>query len=105
MAKKPASFLFDVHEWLLDQKVSICPIVARGLLIDLVCWAFLSKEGHLRGTIDRLAPMCRCTEDEFTAGLAVLRETGAVEIKEDDGMLSITPLDLEFSIPADRYIP
>lgn len=79
---KPNQVKFDVKSWLLDVRIRTCSPTARAILFDLFCMgAQGDDEPHrTKGTVIRLAKVCRCTPDELVSGLLELIQSGAATV-------------------------
>lgn len=100
---KKSQFVFDIYAW-RHPYIQMLPPGAKGLLIEIICWEFLSKEPYLTGTRDALARMCGCPRtEEFNALLDELHRQKCVEIEDRNGVLKITAIAIEAQEPR-RYI-
>ena len=83
-------FQFFSGDWLKDPKLSMCQPATRGIWIDVISAAHELRCGTLTGTPEQLARVCRCTVPDLRLALADLSTTGAADIRERDGIISIT---------------
>lgn len=73
-----------------DAALSMCSPASRGIWFDLLCVLHeLGRSGQVTGTAHQLARACRCTSAEFVAAIAELSTTGAAEIHERNGEVTI----------------
>lgn len=89
MAKLPAIMLYT-GDWLKDPKLSMCSPLTRGIWIDAICAMHESdRSGSLTGTPDQLARVLRCAPSEVNSAIAELRSTGAADIRESNGLVTL----------------
>ena len=86
MAKSPG-FWFFTGDWLKDPELRFCSIFARGLLVDLLCYMFESKEQGFLSNADG-APR---TDEQIVhaiSGGGTREKLAALKELEDSGVLS-----------------
>lgn len=89
MSKLPYIPLYT-GDWLKDPSLSICAPAARGVWMDLLCAMHeAGRLGELRGTIEQLARVARCSTAELVQALTELQATGAAIVKERNGIYSV----------------
>lgn len=87
--KQPA-FQFYTGDWLKDPKLSMCSPLTRGIWIDAICAMHESdRSGSLTGTPDQLARVLRCTPSDIHSAIAELKATGAADIRECNGFVTL----------------
>lgn len=93
MGKSPG-FWFFTGDWLKDSELRFCSLFARGLLVDLLCLMFESKEqgylskpnGDPRSDIDIVNAISGGTCDEKIEALAELEASGVLS-RDSRGVL------------------
>jgi len=81
---------FYPGEWLSDAKVSQCRPATRGIWWDAISAMHgIDRCGQLSGTIEALARVCRCRVDEMRAAVDDLRSTGAADVTECNGIVTL----------------
>lgn len=81
---------FFTGDWLKDPALSICSPATRGVWIDLLCAMHeLDRAGELRGTPEQLARVARCLPAEVAHALTELQTTGAAEVTERNGVVTV----------------
>jgi hypothetical protein len=81
---------FFTGDWLKDPALSICSPATRGIWIDLLCAMHeLDRAGELRGTPEQLARVARCQPVEITHALTELQTTGAAQVTERNGVVTL----------------
>ena len=68
----------------------MCQPATRGIWIDVISAAHELRSGTLTGTPEQLARICRCTVPDLCLALADLSTTGTADIREREGIISIT---------------
>ncbi len=77
-------------DWLRDPQLSLCTSATRGVWSDLVSAMHLSDQtGELSGTREQLAQLARCSAVEMAQALTDLRTTGAADVKERNGTVTV----------------
>jgi hypothetical protein len=83
---------FYANDWLTDEKLSACSLMAQGFWMRLLCLMHKNdRRGYLElnsqpPTTDQLARMTGCTLDETKLALAELRAAGVPSV-DDGGVL------------------
>jgi hypothetical protein len=81
MVKKLPYIPLYTGDWRKDPALSLCPPAARGVWIDLVCAMHDdNRSGELRGTLEQLAVLGRCSTREAADALTDLRNNRAAEV-------------------------
>lgn len=89
MGKLPA-FQFYTGDWLKDPALTLCTPAARGVWMDLICAMHESdRSGKLCGTREQLARVARCSTVEFAQALSELQATGAADVTERNGAVTV----------------
>ncbi len=77
-------------EWLSDSQVSQCRPATRGIWWDAISAMHgIDRCGQLSGTVEALARVCRCRVDEMRAAVDDLRSTGAADVTESNGIVTL----------------
>ncbi len=77
-------------DWLSDAQVSQCRPATRGIWWDAISAIHgIDRCGQLRGTVEALARVCRCRVDEMRAAVDDLRSTGAADVTESNGIVTL----------------
>ena len=77
-------------DWLKDPKLSLCSPATRGVWIDLICGLHeLGQGGQVTATAQQIARMCRCSDAEVDTALKELRTTGAADVHEREGRITV----------------
>jgi hypothetical protein len=80
VAKLPYLPLYT-GDWLKDSALTRCTPAARGVWIDLLCVMHDdNRSGEVRGTIDEVARLARCTADELSHALTDIQNKRAAEV-------------------------
>ena len=70
-----------MRDWLTDPNLSQCRPETRGVWMDLLAHMHLADgSGVLRGTVDQLARMARCTVEEMGRSLRELSSTKTAHV-------------------------
>lgn len=83
-------FVFNPHDWLMDEKLRLCSFTTKGVWIELICWMHKSKRrGFLvvnGKTLDKegIFKLLKCTEQEFAIAWKELIMNGVIS-QHDDG--------------------
>lgn len=89
MAKNPAFQLYT-GDWLKDPRLSMCSPSTRGIWIDLICAMHeADRSGQIVGNRDQLARLCRCTAVEISDAIGELANTGAADVTERNGIVTL----------------
>lgn len=81
---------FYPGEWLSDAKVSQCRPATRGIWWDAISAMHgIDRCGQMSGTVEALARVCRCRVDEMRAAIDDLRLTGAADVTECNGIVTL----------------
>lgn len=89
MAKAPA-FQFYTGDWMKDPKLSKCSPSTRGIWMDAMCAMHESdRSGTLEGTADQLIRVLRCSLSDLRAAVAELKATGAGDVTERNGKITL----------------
>jgi hypothetical protein len=95
MAKLPG-FMFYPGDWKKDPELSVCSTFARGLLIEVMCFAFECRERGVMtingrpATREEIAASCRGVEPNKVDGIDELVRNGVIKVydpsnpKDDD---------------------
>lgn len=90
MAKKLPAMLFFIGDWIKDPKLSLCTPATRGVWIDLLCAMHESgRTGKLCGTSEQLSRTARCSAAELAQALTDLQTTGAADVTERNGTITL----------------
>lgn len=90
MGRKEPYIDFYTGDWMKDQAVSRCTPATRGVWIDLLCAMHDDgRSGKLCGTRDQLARLARCSTAELDHALADLQTTGAADVTERNGFVTV----------------
>lgn len=90
MANKLPWMKWFAADWLNDPQLSLCTPATRGVWSDLVSVMHLSGQtGELSGTSDQLARVARCSAAELAHALTDLRTTGAADVTERNGIVTV----------------
>lgn len=82
---------FHTGDWLKDPKLSMCLPATRGIWADAIaCMHEDSRSGTLSGTPCQLARALRCTESDLMSAIMDLQTTGAANITERHGIITLT---------------
>lgn len=82
---------FFPGDWLKDPALSLCSPLARGVWIDLLCAMHENnRAGELRGTPEQLSRVARCSPTELTQALTELGATGAANVTECNGVVTVS---------------
>ncbi len=77
-------------DWLSDARVSQCRPETRGIWWDAKSAMHgLDRCGQLSGTVEALSRVCRCRVDEMRAAVDDLRSTGAADVTESNGIVTL----------------
>jgi hypothetical protein len=80
----------EVGDWLRDPQLSMCSPATRGIWFDLLCVLHeLGRSGQVTGTPEQICRTCRCTPAELVAAIAELSTTGAADIHDRNGVVTI----------------
>lgn len=71
--------------WLSDPAVSRCQPATRGVLMDLLCAMHEAGSPELRGTVDQLARVARCSPADFIHAAKDLKANRAADVSERRG--------------------
>jgi hypothetical protein len=89
MSKYPYLQLFT-GDWLKDPKLSLCAPATRGVWMDLICAMHeLDRSGELRGTMEQLSRLARCSTVELAQALTDLQTTGAAGVTDRNGVVTV----------------
>ena len=78
-------------DWLKAPELTLCSPATRGIWIDFLCAMHeMDRSGILRGTIQQLSRIARCSTEEMTAAIGELRESHAADIAESNGVVTVT---------------
>lgn len=89
MGKAPA-FQFYTGDWMKDAQLGKCSPATRGIWIDAMCAMHDSdRSGTLAGTPDQLIRVLRCSLAELRAAIAELKATGAADVTERNGSVTL----------------
>lgn len=81
---------FDCGTWLKDPALTRCQPSTRGVWIDLLSVMHeLDRSGVLRGTIEELSRFARCSTVQLTHALADFQTTGAADVTERNGVVTL----------------
>ena len=81
---------FVVADWLSDPHLSKCFPATRGIWMDVFCAMYIdNRSGVLKGKIDQLARICRCSTAEMAAAISDLEVTGTADVTKRDGVVTI----------------
>jgi len=81
---------FDTGAWLKDPKLSMCLPATRGIWIDAIAAMHEdARSGALSGTPCQLARVLRCSESALMDAIADLRSTGAGDVTERHGIVTL----------------
>lgn len=81
---------FFTGDWKKDPEVSICSPATRGVWFDLLCAMHeFDRSGVLRGTREQLARTARCSTVELALALTDLQATGAADVTERNGIVTV----------------
>lgn len=87
---KQTPMQLEVGDWLRDPQLSMCSPATRGIWFDLLCVLHeLGRSGQVTGTPEQLCRTCRCTTAEFVAAIAELSTTGAADIHDRNGVVTV----------------
>jgi hypothetical protein len=87
---KPPAFQFYTGDWLKDPKLSMCLPATRGIWIDAIAAMHENcRSGTLSGTPGQLSRVLRCTESAFMAAIMDLQATGAADVTERNGIVTL----------------
>ena len=99
-------FIFYPHDWLTDDKLSLCSMATKGAWIDLICWMHQSKR---RGFLvvngislnkDDIRSMLKLSKEEFDAVWNELNKYGVISQHKDGTFYSKRVVqDAEKQIP------
>ena len=77
-------------DWLKDPALSLCAPAARGVWIDLLCAMHeAGRSGELRGTLEQLARVARCSTADLTQALTEIQATEAADVTERNGVVTV----------------
>ena len=77
-------------DWLSDAQVSQCRPATRGIWWDAISAMHgIDRCGQLSGTVEALARVCRCRVDEMRAAVDDLRSTGAANVTDSNGIVTL----------------
>lgn len=80
----------DTGDWRKDPRLSMCSPATRGVWIDALAVMIDSdRSGVLTGTPDQLARVLRCTPSDIQIAIAELTSTGAADIRESNGLVTL----------------
>jgi hypothetical protein len=78
------------NDWLSDAQVSQCRPATRGIWWDAISAMHgVDRCGQLSGTVEALARVCRCRVDEMRAAADDLHSTGAADVTENNGIVTL----------------
>jgi hypothetical protein len=80
---------FDTEKWLSDAQLSNCQPATRGIWIDAICRMQDSRSGALTGTPQQLAVSLRCTESALMSAIDDLQTTGAADVEQRNGKITL----------------
>lgn len=81
---------FYAGDWMSDPKLSMCSPATRGFWMDALCAMHAAgRAGELSGTTNQLARACRCLPAEASTAIADLRSTGAADVTERNGVVTL----------------
>lgn len=81
---------FFTGDWMKDPKLSMCLPATRGIWIDALCAMHEDgRSGTLVGTPDQLIRVLRCDESALRTALNDLATTGAADITERNGVITL----------------
>lgn len=90
MASKQPAILFYVGDWKKDPAVTLCSPATRGIWFDLLLSMHeLGHRGQVAGTPEQLSRTSRCTPAEMRLAIEELASTGAAEISERNGIVTV----------------
>lgn len=79
--KKRRPLFFDIGAWKADWAVTQCDLATRGIWLDLLCVMHEKRTGgEIRGTIEYIASLTRCSPDEALAAIQDLQRTCAANV-------------------------
>ena len=91
MANELPWFQFYVADWIGDPKLGRCSPATRGIWIDLICAMHADgRTGSISGDLDELARLGHATALEFAKAVEELRKTGAADVTECNGVVTLT---------------
>lgn len=86
MSKKLPYIPLFTGDWRKDPALTLCTPATRGVWIDLLCAMHdLDRSGELRGTLDEIARLARCSTVDAAQALTDLQNKRAAEITERNG--------------------
>lgn len=81
---------FNTGDWLKDPKLSMCLPATRGIWIDAIAAMHEDRRsGTLSGSLCQLARVLRCTEPALIAALDDLQATGAGDVTQRNGCITL----------------
>jgi hypothetical protein len=81
---------FFTGEWLKDPALSLCTPATRGIWMDLICAMHENgRLGQLRGTVEQLARVARCSTAELAQALTDLQSTCAADVADRNGVFTV----------------
>jgi hypothetical protein len=81
---------FYTGDWFKAADVAMCSPATRGIWFDAICAMHDSdRSGTLVGTADQLIRVLRCSLPELHAAIAELKATGAADVTERNGVVTL----------------
>lgn len=90
MTRKLPYLALYVGDWLSDEALTLCSPAARGVWIDFLCMMHKRDRcGVLIGSREQLSQIGRCPAVHLDRVLSELQTTGAADISERDGVVTV----------------
>lgn len=89
-SKKQPAILFYTGDWLKDPAISLCSPATRGIWMDFLCAMHeFNRSGVIIGNHQQLVRIGRCSLVELEQALDELATSGAADITECNGKVTI----------------
>lgn len=92
---------FYSGDWLKEPKLTVCTPATRGVWMDLLCVMHESgRVSELRGTVEILSRLARCSPADLSCALTELQTTGAADVSERNGVVTVSCRRLKREVKA-----
>lgn len=81
---------FYAGDWLKEPTLTVSSLAARGVWIDLLCVMHeAGRVSQLRGTVEQLARLARCSPADFAHALTELQTHKVADVTERNGVVTV----------------
>jgi len=91
MPKKLPAMMFYTGDWLKDPHLSMCTPATRGIWVDIISRMHENgRSGLIKGTVEQLSRIARCSEKELMSAARELKSTDAASVTIRNKNITLT---------------